>query len=73
MKSLLEVDITLDQVLAMVKQLPVNEKALLSKELEKDAIESKLSKLLGTVETDELSLDTINEESEIVRQQIYES
>jgi predicted DNA-binding protein YlxM (UPF0122 family) len=53
-------------------QLPVKEKLIISKELEKEGIKSKLSALLDTFKTDELSLETINEEVEIVRQQIYD-
>ena len=44
----------------------------MSQELEKEGISSKLSGLLNTFRTEELSLETINEEVEIVRQQIYE-
>jgi hypothetical protein len=73
MKTALQVDITYDQVLALVRQLPKREKIKLSKELEKEAIDSKLSELLKTFRTRELSLKTINEEVEIVRQKIYES
>ena len=73
MTAALQLDLTYDQVLALVKQLPRQEKIKLSKELEKEAIETKLSSLLQAFQTDELSLDTINEEAEIVRQQIYDS
>ncbi len=73
MRTAIQVDITFDQILALVKQLPRKEKIMLSEELEKDAIDSKLSKLLNTFKNDELSIDTINEEVEIVRQQLYES
>jgi hypothetical protein len=67
----IQADISFDQVLALVKQLPRQEKVLLTKELEKEGIESKLSVLLKKFRTKELSLDTINEDVEIVRQQIY--
>lgn len=73
MITALQVDITFDQVLALVKQLPIKEKIKLTKELEREGIETKLSGLLKTFRTKELSLETINEEVEIVRQQIYES
>ena len=73
MKTALQVDITYDQVLALVKQLPKKEKIKLTKELEKEGIETKLSGLLKTFRTKDLSLKTISEEVEIVRQQIYES
>ncbi|MBC7694151.1 MAG: hypothetical protein H7141_01760 [Burkholderiales bacterium] len=73
MRTALQVDITFDQVLALVKQLPKQEKIKLTKELEKEGIESKLLSLLKTFKTKELSLDVINKEVEIVRQRIYES
>ena len=73
MKAALQVEVTFDQVLALVKQLPIKEKIKLTKELEKEGIETKLSGLLKTFRTRELSLDTINKEVEIVRQQFYES
>jgi predicted DNA-binding protein YlxM (UPF0122 family) len=73
MKPALQVEITYDQVLALVRQLPKKEKIKLTKELEKEGIESKLSALLKTFRTKDLSLKTIDEEAEIVRQQIYES
>lgn len=72
MRTALQVDITFEQVLALVKQLPRKEKIKLTMELEKEGIETKLSGLLQNFQTKELSIDTINEEVEIVRQQIYE-
>jgi predicted DNA-binding protein YlxM (UPF0122 family) len=39
---------------------------------ERDDIATQLSELLNTFRTDELSLDTINEEVETVRQQLYD-
>ena len=73
MKASLQVEVTFDQVFALVKQLPIKEKIKLTKELEKEGIETKLSGLLKTFRTRELSLETINKEVEIVRQQLYES
>ncbi|RYX86016.1 hypothetical protein EON73_02755 [bacterium] len=72
MKAALQVDIPFDEVLTLVKQLPQQDKIRLSKELEKEGIETKLATLLATFKTDELSLDDINAEVEIVRQQIYD-
>ena len=72
-RTALQVEITFDQVLALVRKLPTNEKIKLTKELEKEGIETKLSGLLKTFRTKELSVDIINEEVEIVRQQLYES
>lgn len=73
MGTALKLDLTYNQILSLVKQLPKLEKLKLSKELEKEVVEAKLSKLLKTLRADELSLETIDEEVEIVRQQIYES
>ena len=73
MKTELQVDITFEQVLDLVRQLPTKEKIKLTKELEKEGIETKLSGLLKTFRTKELSLDTINDEVEIVRQELYDS
>jgi len=73
MKTSLQIDLTFDQVLALVRQLPKSDKIKLTKELEKEGIESKLTGLLKTFRTTDLSLKTINEEVEIVRQQIYKS
>ena len=71
MRTALQIDISFDQVLSLVRQLPNKDKIKLTKELEKEGIESKLSKLLGSFKTSELSLSTINKEVEIVRQNIY--
>ncbi|HPH99935.1 MAG TPA: hypothetical protein PK772_06385 [Chitinophagaceae bacterium] len=73
MRTALKVDITFDQVLALVKQLPKQQKIKLGKELEKEGISSKLNALLKTFKTNNLSLNTINNEVEIVRQKIYAS
>lgn len=73
MKTALQIDISYDQVLSLVKQLPNKDKIKLSKELEKEGIESKLARILNSFKTKELSLATINKEVEIVRKQIYES
>jgi len=72
MKTALQIDISFDQILALVKKLPKKEKIKLSEELEKDEIGTKLTALLKTFRTDELSEETILEETEAVRQQIYD-
>jgi predicted DNA-binding protein YlxM (UPF0122 family) len=66
------VDITYDQILSLVKKMPRQQKIKLTEELERESIGSKLSLLLNSFRTDELSLDTIDKEVEIVRQQIYD-
>ena len=65
-------DISFDQVLELVKQLPMQDKIKLTKELKKEGIEIKLEGLLKSFNTDELSLDTIDEEVETIRQKIYD-
>ena len=72
MKTAMQIDITFDQILSLVKQLPEQQKIKLSKELETEVIDTKWSMLLKTFRTDELSLDTINHEVEHVRREIYE-
>ncbi len=72
MKTALQIDITFEQILSMVKQLPRQQKIQLTKELEKEAIDTKLSRLLMTFKAKDLDLKTINEEVESVRQEIYE-
>ena len=71
MRTALQIDLTFDQILSMVKQLPRQQKIKLSKELEKEAIDSKLTRLLNSFRTKELDLKTINSEVETVRQEIY--
>lgn len=71
MKTALKIDLTFDQILSVIKQLPLQQKIKLTKELEKEAIDSKLSRLLKTFKTKELDLKTITEEVENVRQEIY--
>jgi len=71
MKTALQIDLTFDQILSMVRQLPKQQKIRLTKELEKEAIDSKLSRLLKTFQTKDLDLKTITEEVENVRQEIY--
>jgi hypothetical protein len=73
MKTALKIDFTFDQILSLVKQLPKQQKIKLSKELEKEVVDSKLTKLLKIYRTEELSLKTINEESEKVRKELYEN
>jgi predicted DNA-binding protein YlxM (UPF0122 family) len=72
MEATVQTDILYEQVLSLVKQLPRQQKIRLSRELEKEEISTRLSKLLKTLHTDELSLDAIDEEVEIVRQQLYD-
>jgi len=71
MKAALQIDLTFDQILSVVKQLPAQQKIKLTKELEKEGIDSKLTRLLKTFKTNDLDLNTITEEVERVRKEIY--
>ena len=66
-----QLTLNFDQILDLVKQLPESDKIQLSKELEKETLNHKLTQLLETFKTDELSLETITEEVEEVRAEIY--
>ena len=48
MRTAIQVDFTYDQVLSLVKLLPNKDKIKLTKELEKEGIETKLSRLLNS-------------------------
>jgi len=71
MEAVMQINVTYDQILSLVKQLSRQEKIKLSKELEKESIDTQLSSLLSAFQTDELSLETVDKETEIVRRQIY--
>lgn len=72
MKTAVQIDLTFEQVLSVVKQLPKEQQLLLTKELEKEVIGDKLTRLLRSFKTNDLSLETINEEVELVRKEIYD-
>ncbi len=65
------IDLGFDQILDLVKQLPKKEKIRLSKELERGIIDAKLTSLLKAFKTDDLDQETINNEVEIVRSELY--
>jgi hypothetical protein len=66
-----QLTLTFEQILSLVEQLPDIEKIQLSQELEKYTLNRKLTELLETFKTDELSLETIDEEVEAVRTELY--
>lgn len=70
MKAAVNIDISFDQVLTIVRSLPVKQKVKLSKELEKEGIRSCLTSLLTAFKTNEISLHDINKEVELVRQKM---
>ncbi len=65
------ISLSFNQILDLVRQLPKRQKVKLVKELEKEVIDTKLTKLLDSFKTEELSMDTIDQEVEIVRQELY--
>jgi len=60
-----------NQVLELVRQLPKKDKAKLSKELAKDALDTRLTRLLNSFSSEELTEELINQEVENVRAEIY--
>jgi hypothetical protein len=71
MKTALQVNITFEQILSLVRQLPKKQKIQLTKELEKEAIDSKLSRLLEQFRAKDLDQKTITEEVEKVRHDLH--
>jgi hypothetical protein len=65
-----KISVGFDQVLDLVRQLSRQEKIRLSKELEKELIDSKLTALLGAFKTDALDEETIRGEAEVVRAEL---
>jgi hypothetical protein len=59
MKTALEIDLTFNQILSIVKQLPKQQKIKLTKALEEEAIDSKLTRLLKTFRTKDRDMKTI--------------
>ena len=66
-----KISLSYNQILDLVRQLPGREKAKLSNELAKEAIDKRLSLLLSTFKTDDLSEEEINQEVEKARTEIY--
>ena len=66
-----QLTLSFEQVLALVKQLPYPQKMQLSQELAKEVLDDKLTNLLGIFKTEELSLETINQEVELVRAELH--
>ncbi|MBX2967979.1 MAG: hypothetical protein KF803_01295 [Cyclobacteriaceae bacterium] len=65
------IDLEFSQILKLVKQLSKKEKMRLSKELEKEIIDAKLTALLKAFKTDDLDQSTIDKEVEKVRTELY--
>jgi hypothetical protein len=71
MKTVANSDLTFEQILSIVNQMPKNEKLKLAKELEKEVIDTKLTRLMKSFQAEELDLDILTEEVESVREEIY--
>jgi hypothetical protein len=72
MKTALEIDISFEQVLSIVKQLSIEEKIRLSQEIEKETLGPRMTQLLSEFRTNELDETTIETEVEMVRKELYE-
>lgn len=66
-----QLSLSFEQVLSLVKQLPEADKLKLSEALSKELLDSKLTHLLETFKTDEISLEEITQDVEAVRTEIY--
>ncbi len=66
-----QVRLNFNQIVQIVRQLPVHEKIRLSKELEKETVNTTLSRLLKSFKTNDLSEDEIVNESNFVRERLY--
>jgi hypothetical protein len=73
MKPALQINLSFQQILAVVRQLPAEQKRKLSKALEKDIIDSKLTRLLKTFKTSKITEDEILNEVDFVRSKLYGS
>ena len=67
------ISISFDQLLNLIKQLPVPDKIKLARELDKETIPERFSILLKGLKTNELTLDEITKEVEEVRSKRYAS
>lgn len=65
------ISLNFNQILELVKQLPPKQKIKLSKELEKETIDSKLTEILNAFKTNELTQADIDKEVEFVRAARY--
>lgn len=66
-----QISLSYQQILGLVKQLPSEDKVKLSRELARESLDSRLSRLLSSFRTDELTLEEIDAEVEDVRSQLY--
>jgi hypothetical protein len=67
----LKLSLTYDQLIGLIRQLPASEKIKLGREIAREALDTKLSKLLQLFKTDDLTEDAITKEVEQVRAELY--
>lgn len=73
MKNALPTELTFDQIVGLVRQLPLREKRKLSKVLAEDGVKSKLDSVLQKLYNPDLDSNLVNEEVEAVRKARYEA
>jgi len=66
-----KINLTYNQVLDLVRQLPKKDKAKLSNELAKDAVDKRLTRILNSFSAKDISQEEINQEVEEARTEIY--
>jgi len=66
-----QISLSFNQILDLVKQLPIKEKTKLGLELAKETKDQTLSRLLNSFKTDDIRQDEIDTEVESVRAEIY--
>jgi hypothetical protein len=64
--------VSYEQILCLVKQLSLEDRAKLGHELVKETIDHRLSRLLNVFYTTELSQDDIDSEIEAIRTELYD-
>jgi hypothetical protein len=69
MKADLNISLTFCQILDLVRQLPSQQRIRLTKELKKEAIDSRLSQIFQSFKINELSQEPIDEEVDVVRKE----
>jgi len=65
------ISLSYNQIRELVRQLPKKDKVRLGQELAKEAKDQRLSRLLKSFRTDELTQEDIDKEVESVRAEIY--
>lgn len=69
--SSFRINLTYNQVLDLVRQLPKKDKAKLSSELAKEPIDKRLTRILSSFAADGITQKEINQEVEEARAEIY--